>query len=94
MYYLIIARDHPDGFERRLQNRADHLVGAETLKKEGKLLYGVAILEKGQMKGSVMVMNFANEAELEKWKASEPYVTGNVWDRIEITECAIPPLFS
>lgn len=93
MQYLIIARDHKNGLERRLQHRQAHLDGAESLKREGKLLYGVAILENGQMSGSVMVMDFESEAELENWKATEPYLTGDVWENVEITECAVPSLF-
>ncbi len=94
MTYLVIGRDHKDGFERRQQNRAAHLEGAKKLKEEGKLLYAVAILENGKMAGSVMVMNFDSEAELNDWKANEPYLTGNVWGSIEISEGAIAPLFS
>ncbi len=54
----------------------------------------MAILENGKMAGSVMVMNFDSEAELNDWKANEPYLTGNVWGSVEITEGAVAPLFS
>lgn len=94
MNYLVIGRDYADGFERRLQQREAHLAGVKKLKEEGKILYAVAIMEEGKMKGSVMVMNFATEADLNEWKASEPYLTGNVWETVEISECAVPPLFS
>lgn len=94
MHYLVIGRDYADGLEKRQQQRAAHLQGAKKLKEEGKLLYAVAIIEKGQMKGSVMVMNFATQAEFDGWKASEPYITGDVWEKVEVTECAIPPLFA
>lgn len=93
MNYLVIARDHPDAFERRQAQRVAHLAGATQLKKEGKLLYAVAMLEEGKMVGSVMVFNFANQEELDLWKQREPYITGNVWKHIEITACAVPPLF-
>ena len=94
MQYVIIARDYPNGFEKRQQHRAAHLEGAEQLKKEGKLLYAVALVENGQMKGSIMVMNFNTRAELDAYKAKEPYITGGVWESVEISECAVPPLFS
>lgn len=94
MNYIVIGRDHADAFERRQQQRAAHLEGAKKLKEEGKLLYAVALVEGGKMKGSVMVFDFSSEAEFNEWKKNEPYVTGNVWDSIEVSECAVPSLFS
>jgi hypothetical protein len=94
MQYLIIGRDHPNGFETRQKHRTAHLEGAKKLKEEGKLLYAVAMIENGKMVGSVMIMDFASLDELEEWKGTEPYITGGVWKDIEITECAIPPLFT
>lgn len=93
MHYLVIAHDYADGFEKRQKHRAAHLEGAELLKQEGKLLYAAAIIKEGKMTGSMMVMNFPTDEEFNNWKANEPYITGEVWERIEITECAIPPLF-
>lgn len=94
MNYIVIARDHADGFERRQQQRTAHLEGAKKLKEAGKLLYAVALIEGGKMKGSVMVFDFPTEAEFNEWKANEPYITGKVWDSVEVSECAIPPIFS
>ena len=93
MVYLVIGKDHPDAAERRKQNREGHLASAKKLKEEGKLLYAVAMMEQGAMVGSVMVMEFASDAEFNEWKASEPYITGNVWGSVEISEGAVPPLF-
>ncbi len=93
MNYLIIGRDHPNGFETRQEHRPAHLEFAQKLKEEGKLLYAAATLKEGKMTGSMMVMNFSTLEELEHWKANEPYIKGNVWKDVEITECAIPPLF-
>ena len=93
MHYLIIARDYPNGLENRQKHRPAHLEYGEKLKEEGKLLYAVAIMKEGTMAGSVMVMDFESGEDLENWKANEPYVKGKVWEDLEITECAIPPLF-
>lgn len=93
MTYLVIGKDYADGLERRLQQREAHLAGVKKLKEAGKILYAVAFLEGGIMKGSVMVMNFGSEEELKAWKDTEPYLTGRVWETVEITECAVPPLF-
>ena len=93
MTYLVIGRDGKDAAERRQAHRQAHLEGVAKMKSEGKVLYAVAILEEEKMVGSVMVFDFESEQELETWKTSEPYVIGNVWDTIETTPCAIPPLF-
>ena len=93
MNYLVIGRDGKDASERRQAQRQAHLDGVAKMKAEGKIHYAVAILEQGKMVGSVMVFDFANAEELESWRSTEPYVTGNVWESVEITECAIPPLF-
>ncbi|MEQ8470674.1 MAG: YciI family protein [Marinoscillum sp.] len=93
MHYLIIGRDGKDAAQRRQENRAAHLEGAAQLKADGKLLFAVAMIENGKMVGSVMVMNFSTQAEFEEYKSQEPYITGKVWEKVEITECAVPPLF-
>ncbi|MFT6866713.1 MAG: hypothetical protein ACJA08_001548 [Cyclobacteriaceae bacterium] len=94
MNYLVIGRDGKDASERRQAQRQAHLDGAAKMKAEGKLLFALAMLEEGKMVGSTMVFNFSGPEELEAWRISEPYVTGNVWESVEITECAIPPSFS
>ena len=94
MNYVVIGRDHESkGPERRQEHRAAHLEGAKKLKEEGKLLYAVALVEGGQMKGSVMVFDFPTKEEFMDWKAHEPYITGGVWDSVEVSECAVAPIF-
>ncbi|MFY0601161.1 MAG: hypothetical protein JXR03_15900 [Cyclobacteriaceae bacterium] len=93
MNYLVIGRDGKDASERRQAQRQAHLDGATKLKEEGKLLYAVAIIEEGKMVGSVMVFDFNSPEEFETWRKNEPYVTGNVWETVEISECAVPPGF-
>lgn len=93
MNYIVIARDQKDAFERRLDQRTAHLAGVEKLKEQGKVLYAVALIEEGKMVGSVMVFSFETQEEFDTWKATEPYITGEVWGDIQISQCAIPPLF-
>ncbi|WP_258102552.1 YciI family protein [Marinoscillum sp. MHG1-6] len=93
MSYLVIGRDGHDAAERRQAQRQAHLDSVAKLKSEGKILYAVAMLEEGKMVGSVMVFDFESVEELEVWKANEPYITGNVWETVEVMECAVPPAF-
>ena len=42
-----------------------------------------------KMIGSMAVMDFPSEKELQKWLKKEPYVTGKVWKTIEIIKCNV-----
>jgi uncharacterized protein YciI len=97
MQFLVIAYDGTDekALDRRMAARQAHLAGIEKMKAEGKALYGVAILGAGdKMAGSVMVVDFSSRADLNAWLKTEPYVTGNVWQKIEVLPALVPPLFA
>jgi len=36
------------------------------------------------MIGSVMILQFENEEELEAWKKGEPYITQKIWESVDI----------
>ena len=40
------------------------------------------------MKGSVFMVDFPSEKELNEWFEKEPYVTGKVWKKITIHKCS------
>ena len=62
-----------------------HINGANELKEAGHLIAGGAILDEAeQMIGSTMFVEFDSKAELDQWLASDPYVTGNVWQDISV----------
>ena len=85
--YVIIASDgtDDDALTRRLAVRANHFEGAAQLKENGNFILGGAILnDAGKMSGSVMVMQFETEMQLKEWLNKEPYITGNVWQHIEV----------
>ncbi|MCY7350466.1 MAG: YciI family protein [Cytophagaceae bacterium] len=85
--YLLQATDYTDAqaLERRLAVRPAHLEVARKLKTDGHLLIGGAVLnEEGAMIGSMMVLDFSDETQLQDWLRQDPYLTGKVWDKIEI----------
>jgi hypothetical protein len=93
--FVVIAYDgtDTDALQRRLSVREAHLVLARKMKTEGSLINGGAILnEEGQMIGSVLIVSFASRAEVEAWLAIDPYVTGNVWKKIEVKPFRLAPL--
>ncbi len=87
MQFVVIAHDGTDAEapERRQSARANHLEGVRRLKDTGAILTGGAMLdEAGAMTGSVVIVDFESRAALDGWLASDPYVTGDVWRRIEV----------
>jgi uncharacterized protein len=96
MHYLITAHDGSDekALERRLAARERHLQSITKLKEEGKALYGAALIDdNGNMKGSMLIMNFQSQDELEHYLATEPYITGKVWQTVDVKPCRVPELF-
>jgi uncharacterized protein len=87
LQYLIIAHDGTDNeaLDRRLKVRPSHFENARELKKQNSFITGGAILDDtGKMVGSMMVMQFLTEDDLVYWMRHEPYITGNVWQSIEV----------
>ena len=87
MQFLLTAYDGKDdgALDRRMSVREAHINGANQLKEAGHLIAGGAILDEAeQMIGSTMFVEFDSKAELDQWLASDPYVTGNVWQDISV----------
>lgn len=85
--YVIIARDGTDeqAIDRRMAARSTHLAGVKTLKDNNQYISGGAILDdSGKMVGSVMITQFETDQEMQAWYNSEPYITHNVWQTIEV----------
>jgi uncharacterized protein YciI len=87
MQFLIIAHDGTDegALERRMAAREAHLVGARAMKAGGSMILGGAILDDdGRMVGSSCIVEFPDRAAVDAWLAADPYVTGDVWRKIEV----------
>ncbi len=87
MLYVIHAYDYTDeqAPERRLTARPLHFDRARTLKANRHFVLGGALLSpEGQMIGSLMVLDFEEEAQLRAWLDTDPYVTGRVWEKIDV----------
>jgi uncharacterized protein len=95
MQFLVLGYDGTDeaALERRLAAREAHLkLFRETVDK-GIFLFGSAILdEAGKMIGSLIVCDFPSRHALEEqWLNDEPYVVGNVWQKVEVRRAQVPP---
>ncbi|HQG31083.1 MAG TPA: YciI family protein [Deltaproteobacteria bacterium] len=96
MHFLVTAYDGTDeqAPSRRLAARERHLASIEQLKSQGKALYGAALIDdRGAMIGSLVIYEFDSREEFDEYLKSEPYVTGKVWEKIEVKPCRVPPIF-
>ncbi len=96
MQFIVIGHDGTDSsaLQRRLFARPAHIQLGDKLRDSGNMLYGVAMLnDSGNMCGSVLVCEFPSRMELDAWLKTEPYVTGNVWEKIEVIPCKVGPSF-
>ncbi len=87
MHYVIHAYDSTDeaAMQRRLTARPLHFDRARKLKADGNFVLGGALLDpEGQMIGSMMLVDFDDETQLKAWLDTDPYVTGRVWEKIDV----------
>ncbi|OGK09317.1 hypothetical protein A2767_03730 [Candidatus Roizmanbacteria bacterium RIFCSPHIGHO2_01_FULL_35_10] len=92
MQFLVIGKDGKDkkATDRRMAVREAHLKLGDEMEKSGDRWYGCVMLDdNGRMIGSMAVMDFASEKELQEWLDREPYVTGKVWKTVEIYKCNV-----
>jgi uncharacterized protein YciI len=97
MQFLVLAKDgtDADALQRRLAARDSHIAYSDEAIKRGEQIIGAALLdENDQMNGSAMIVDFPNEAALRTWLEKEAYITGNVWQHIQIIPCKVGPSFS
>lgn len=85
MQFIITAHDGENMLEKRMEVRAAHLENLSGI--NGRVLCAGGLLdEKGQMKGSVLVMEFSSRAELEAYLDSEPYIKAGVWEKVGVEQ--------
>ena len=83
MQFVIKALDGEGLLERRMEVRPRHLENMG--KVNGKVVCAGGLLDdEGKMKGSVMVMDFADRSALDAYLASEPYILEHVWEKVEV----------
>ena len=95
MQFVVTAIDYTDedALKRRLENREAHLDGARQLIAEGRFLSGGAILdEQEKMIGSTLHLEFPDRESLEAHLQKDPYISGKVWETIEIRAARLVPL--
>ncbi|MBP5513673.1 MAG: hypothetical protein J6Y04_02705 [Bacteroidaceae bacterium] len=83
MQFVITAYDGEGMLAKRMEVRPLHLEGMERL-KEHLVCAGGLLDDAGNLKGSVLVMEFQSREDVDEYLAHEDYVTEHVWERITV----------
>jgi len=84
MRVALICRDKPGHLQTRLDNRAAHL---EHIKTSGVVeMAGPFLNPKGQMTGSLVVLEVETLAQAEDWAANDPYAKAGLFESVTISE--------
>ena len=98
MQFMVLGYDGTDdeAGERRAAVRDAHLQQAEDWFHQGRWQYAAGILDdEDRIIGSMIVCDFSSrEALEEEWLNHEPYVTGKVWKKIEISRVQSAPFLN
>ncbi|MDR2213407.1 MAG: YciI family protein [Pseudomonadales bacterium] len=95
MQFAVTAFDYTDAdaLQRRMSQRDAHLAGVRELIAAGHFLSGGALLDAtGKMIGSSLHLEFPDRASLDAQLARDPYVSGKVWEKIEVRQIKLVPL--
>ena len=97
MQFVVLAQDCKDegALERRKEAREAHLAMIDKYKKSGNMICGAALIDEtnGNMVGSTIICDFPSMDELQAWLNEEPYITQNVWEKLDIMQCKVGPSF-
>lgn len=83
MQFIITAHDGENMLEKRMAVRPRHLEGMAKLGKQ-IVCAGGLLDDAGKMAGSVLIVDFEDRAALDAYLQNEPYVTEQVWARIDV----------
>ena len=85
MKFVIRAIDGERKLEKRMEVRPLHFEGMDRMKKH-LVCAGGLLDDAGNLKGSLLVMDFQNRQELDEYLAHEIYVVEHVWEQISIDQ--------
>ena len=83
MQFVIRAYDGPNMLDKRMEVRPQHLEGMKRL-GERIVCAGGLLDDAGQMKGSMLVLEFEDRSQLDEYLKGEPYAVEGVWQTIEV----------
>lgn len=94
--FLVTAMDGTDADApaRRAAATKEHRRIGERMVSAGTILFSTAIIDdSGETIGSMRVVQFESQAQLDEWLEHEPYIQHKVWESIDIKRCKMGPMF-
>ena len=83
MHFVALCTDKPDGLEIRMQHRPEHLGWLEA-NKARILLAGPFLSTDGQMTGSMLIVEAADEADAKALLAGDPFAKVGLFSASEV----------
>lgn len=83
MPFAITALDKPDGLETRMANRPAHLAHLEA-HRDHVVLAGPFLGEDGSPVGSLLVVDYDDRADAERFVADDPYSKADLFQSVTI----------
>ncbi|MCX6215555.1 YciI family protein [Spirosoma sp.] len=86
MKYVIHAYDHTDAnaLARRMAARPDHFAYVRQLKEKGQFILGGALISPEEtMIGSMLLLDFDTEEQLQAYLKTDPYIVQGVWEKVD-----------
>ena len=83
MQFIIRAYDGEGMLDKRMEVRPRHLEGMTKI-RDHIICAGGLLDDAGKMKGSVLIMEYPDRDDVDRYIANEPYVLEHVWEKIEI----------
>ncbi|WP_430465766.1 YciI family protein [Tabrizicola sp.] len=84
MRYALICTDKADHLEVRKANRDAHL--AHIAASGVVEMAGPFLNDKGEMSGSLVILEVGSKAEAEAWAAADPYAKAGLFAKVRIEE--------
>ena len=84
MRYALICTDKADHLEVRKANRDAHL--AHIASSGVVEMAGPFLNDKGEMSGSLVILEVGSKAEAEAWAAADPYAKAGLFAKVRIEE--------
>lgn len=81
--FAVICRDKPGALQTRLDTREAHL---GFIRDSGIVRMAGPLIEAGEMRGSLLILEADDLAAAQDWAANDPYKSAGLFDSVEVIE--------
>lgn len=81
--FAVICRDKPGALQVRLDTREAHL---GFIRDTGIVQMAGPLLEEGEMRGSLVILEAEDIADAQDWAANDPYKAAGLFDSVQVIE--------